>query len=162
MLITINTSIISRSYHLCACVVAIFTILANFTIPVSLIFRIPYHDLLNTGNLEKWYRWTSLQGGNRDTDVQNGLVDTGQGAGGVGRTGSAALACTHCHVWTASRKLLCRPGAVLGARRWPRGLGCGCGGQLTREGVCIYIVDSLCCTAETNITLQSNYTLTIK
>ena len=29
-------------------------------------------------------------------------------------------------------------------------------------GVYIYIVDSLCCTAETNITLQSNYTLTIK
>ena len=26
-------------------------------------------------NLEKWYWWTYLQGKNRDTDVENGLVD---------------------------------------------------------------------------------------
>ena len=29
--------------------------------------------------LEKWYRWTCLQGRNRDTDVGNGHVDTGVG-----------------------------------------------------------------------------------
>ena len=27
-------------------------------------------------NLEKCYRWTYLQGENRDTDVENGQVDT--------------------------------------------------------------------------------------
>ena len=27
-------------------------------------------------NLEKWYRWTSLQGWNRDTDVENTHMDT--------------------------------------------------------------------------------------
>ena len=33
-------------------------------------------------NLEKWYRWTYLQGRNRDVDVQNGPVDTvGEGEG---------------------------------------------------------------------------------
>ena len=37
-------------------------------------------------NLEKWYRWTSLQGRNRDTDVENKHMDTeggkGRGSGG--------------------------------------------------------------------------------
>ena len=32
-------------------------------------------------NLEKWYRWTYLQGRNRDTDIENGHVDPGEGAG---------------------------------------------------------------------------------
>ena len=34
-------------------------------------------------NLEKWYRWTCLQGRNRDTDVENKRMDTkgGMGAG---------------------------------------------------------------------------------
>ena len=27
-------------------------------------------------NLEKWYRWTYLQGRNRDTDIENGHVNT--------------------------------------------------------------------------------------
>ena len=27
-------------------------------------------------NLEKWYRWTSLQGRNRDTDVEKKCMDT--------------------------------------------------------------------------------------
>ena len=36
-------------------------------------------------NLEKWHRWTSLQGRNRDTDVQNKCMDTkGQSVGGGG------------------------------------------------------------------------------
>ena len=29
-------------------------------------------------NLEKWYRWTYLQGRNRDADVENGHVDIGE------------------------------------------------------------------------------------
>ena len=35
-------------------------------------------------NLEKWYTWTSLQGRNRDTDVENKRMDTKQGSGGDG------------------------------------------------------------------------------
>ena len=41
-------------------------------------------------NIEKWYRWTSLEGRNRDTDVENKRVDTkgrkwrgGGGGGGM-------------------------------------------------------------------------------
>ena len=30
-------------------------------------------------NLEKWYRWTSLQGRNRDTDIENKRMDVKQG-----------------------------------------------------------------------------------
>ena len=37
-----------------------------------------------TWNLEKCYRWTSLQGRNRDTDVENKRVDTKGGKGGGG------------------------------------------------------------------------------
>ena len=37
-------------------------------------------------NLEKWYRWTYLQGKNRDADVQNGYADMrGEWDGGVNR-----------------------------------------------------------------------------
>ena len=35
-------------------------------------------------NLERWYRWTYLQGSNRDEDVENKFVDTvREGEGGV-------------------------------------------------------------------------------
>ena len=39
-------------------------------------------------NLEKWYKWTYLQGGNRDADIENKHVDTGEG---VGRGGEEEL-----------------------------------------------------------------------
>ena len=35
--------------------------------------------------LEKWYRWTGLQGRNRDTDVENKCMDTKGGKQGGGR-----------------------------------------------------------------------------
>ena len=38
-------------------------------------------------NLEKWYRWTSLQGRNRDIDVENKHMDTKGGKGGGGDGG---------------------------------------------------------------------------
>ena len=37
-------------------------------------------------NLEKWYKWTYLQGRNRKADVENGRVDIGgavEGEGGM-------------------------------------------------------------------------------
>ena len=33
-------------------------------------------------NLEKWYRWTGLQDRNRDTDVENKVMDTKRGRWG--------------------------------------------------------------------------------
>ena len=40
-------------------------------------------------NLEKYYQWTLLQGKNRATDVEKGLVDTaGEGEGGTHRESS--------------------------------------------------------------------------
>ena len=47
-------------------------------------------------NLEKWYRQTYLQGRNRDTDEENGRVDTGGRGGGVNweiRTDTFTLPC---------------------------------------------------------------------
>ena len=38
-------------------------------------------------NLEKWYRWTGLQGSNRGTDVENKLMDTKGGKQGWGPGG---------------------------------------------------------------------------
>ena len=35
-------------------------------------------------NLDKWYRWTSFQERNRDTDVENKRMDTKGGGGGGG------------------------------------------------------------------------------
>ena len=42
-------------------------------------------------NLEKWYRWTGLQGRNRDTDVENKHMDTRGKAGGVGGGGGRMI-----------------------------------------------------------------------
>ena len=51
-------------------------------------------------NLEKWYRWTSLQGKNRGTDVENKRMDTKGGKQGgvvvvVGWIGRLGLTCIH-------------------------------------------------------------------
>ena len=45
-------------------------------------------------NLERWYRWTYLQGRNRDADIENRLVNTmGEEEGGMNRE-SNTEACT--------------------------------------------------------------------
>ena len=49
-----------------------------------------------TWNLEKWYRWTSLQGKNRDTDVENRFV--GMMGVVVGWIGKLELTYTHYHM----------------------------------------------------------------
>ena len=35
-------------------------------------------------NLERWYWWTYLQGSDGDTDIEDGLLDKGQGVKGEG------------------------------------------------------------------------------
>ena len=47
-------------------------------------------------NLEKWYRWTGLQGRNRDTDVENKRMDTkGEKQGVVVWIERMGLTCIH-------------------------------------------------------------------
>ena len=49
-------------------------------------------------NLEKWYRWTGLQGRNRDTNTENKLTVTKVGKGRVGWTGRLGLTYIHYYV----------------------------------------------------------------
>ena len=39
-------------------------------------------NIVYVWNLEKWYRWTYLQSRNRNTDVENGYMNTGRGGEG--------------------------------------------------------------------------------
>ena len=72
-----------------------------------------------------------MQGRKRDSDIENGAVDTA-GKKRVGQTERAALTYIRCHV--QNRWLLggcCgAQGAQLGSSR---GVGCGVGGRLERE-----------------------------
>ena len=57
-------------------------------------------------NLEKWYRWTGLQGRNRDTDVENKRMDTKGGKWqGVGGGGGDELGDWDWHVYTDVDKI---------------------------------------------------------
>ena len=78
-----------------------------------------------TWNLEKWYRWTYLQGRNADADVENGGVNT-EG----GKKGSNELGDWHWHIQSYceyNRELVgicCTvQGAQCEALWWPRGVG---------------------------------------
>ena len=42
-----------------------------------------YRIVMHMWNLEKWYRWTGLQGRNRDTVVENKCMDTSRGKWGA-------------------------------------------------------------------------------
>ena len=63
-------------------------------------------------NLEKRYRWSSLQGRNRDTDVENGCVDTEGGMNWEIRIDICKLPCVK---QIASGNLLYSTGTQLGA-----------------------------------------------
>ena len=52
--------------------------------------------LCNLMDCKKWYRWPYLQDSNRDTDVENGPVDTVDNWEG-GMNGRLRLTCTHYH-----------------------------------------------------------------
>ena len=49
-------------------------------------------------NLETWYRWTSLQGRNRDTDVKKKMYGHQGGKGVVGWIGRLGLTYIHKYV----------------------------------------------------------------
>ena len=42
-------------------------------------------------NIDKWYRWTGLQGRNRDADVENKRMDTKGGTWGGGAGGGGGM-----------------------------------------------------------------------
>ena len=55
---------------------------------------------------KKWYRWTYLQGRNRDTDVENGLVETAEEQkGGTNWESSIDKYTLRCIKQRASRKI---------------------------------------------------------
>ena len=63
-------------------------------------------------NLEKWYRWTYLQGRNRDADVENGRVDTeGEGKSGMNWEIRIDIYTLPCVKEIASGNLLYSPGS---------------------------------------------------
>ena len=87
-------------------------------------------------NLEKWYRWTYLQGRNRDADLAIRHVDTGSGKGTVGQTGRAALTCTHSCVKHVQHRELGSARRLCDDRE---GWDVGVGGRFKREGyMCTY------------------------
>ena len=65
-------------------------------------------------NLEKWYRWTGLQGRNRDTDVENKHMDTkglkwgvwGGGGGGMNWEIGIDMYTLMCIKWMTNKNLL--------------------------------------------------------
>ena len=109
----------------------------------------------NIWNLEKWYWWTHLQGKNRDADTEK-LVNTA-GKDRVGQTERVTLKQTlPCVKQIASGNLLykyreLKPLFCDNLEEWD-----GVWGEreAQEEGnSCIFMADSCCCVAETNITL---------
>ena len=57
--------------------------------------------------LEKWYRWTYLQGRNGDEDVENALEGTVEdGEGGMNGENSINICTLSYEKWIAGEKLL--------------------------------------------------------
>ena len=56
-------------------------------------------------NLKKWYRWTGLQGRNRDTDVENKSMDTKGGKQGRGWWWWNELGDWDWHIYTNMYKI---------------------------------------------------------
>ena len=85
---------------------------------------------------EKWYRWTSLQGRNRDTDVGNGHMDVV----GVGMNWEIGInvCALPCIKQRASGNPLTARGAQLRSLWWHRWMGWGLGGMVKRKGIHIY------------------------
>ena len=89
-------------------------------------------------NLGKWYWWTYLQGGNTDTEAENGLVDTAEkGEGGTNWENSIDINALPCVKQIASEKLLnsTRSSAQC-SEGWDRG---GVGRSLKRAEIHVYL-----------------------
>ena len=97
-----------------------------------------------------WYRQTYLQGRNRDADIENKQVD--MRTGGVNWEIGIDVCALPCIRQAASGKLLCSAGSSAWCSVVTKKGGVGREVQEGRD-ICIHTTDSLCCTAETTITL---------
>ena len=113
-----------------------------------------YCILTHIWNLEKWYLWTYLQRRNRDTDVENKLVDMlGEGEGWMGRGSNIESYILQCVYWMLVGSYYITWEAQRGTLWWPRRVRQGYGGRNeAQEGGDIQILpaDSQCCMAEAN------------
>jgi len=91
-------------------------------------------------NLEKWFWWTYLQEGNRDTDVEKRLVDTGEeGESGINGESSINIYTPSCVKWIAGEKLpYITHRAQSGTLWWPRGVGWRREESLKREEIYVW------------------------
>ena len=73
-------------------------------------------------NLEKWYWWTYRQGWNEKANIENGLVDTVGGEGGMKWNSSIDIHTLSCGKEITSGKLLYKQGALCSvkAQVWVR------------------------------------------
>ena len=97
-----------------------------------------------------------MQGRNRDTDIENELVDTvRKGECGMNLESSTDICTLPCVKQMASGKLPHRHRELSSAPCDDLRDEAGVGGRKAQEGgyVCILTADSYCCTAETNTTL---------
>ena len=129
--------------------------LTYFTLYDRLYTYITYHACV--WDLGKWYRWTWLQGRNRDAEAEIGYVGTAGEGAWVEWTGSFGLTYTH---YSVSKRQLVGSSAGYSVMTWG-GDGVGLWGRFKRKRVYIHIADSLSCTVESNTTLKSNYTTKI-
>ena len=106
-------------------------------------------------NLEKWCRWTYLQGRNRDVDIENGRVDTGEGEGGTNWESRIDIYTRARIKSITSGKLLysTRSSAPYPLMTYRGGIGGGSGREWRYTHTHTHTRDSLHCVAETNTTL---------
>ena len=92
-----------------------------------------------------------LQGRNRGTDVGNGCVDTvGEGGGGMNWEFGTDIYIPPCVKQTASGNLLYSARSSARCSVMTNRDGMGEGEAQEGRGICIHMVHSRCCTAETN------------
>lgn len=63
-------------------------------------------------NPETWYKWTYLQGRNRNAEVENEQMDPGQGQKGGGMDWEIGVTYTRCCVWSRSREAAASDGEL--------------------------------------------------
>ena len=99
------------------------------------------------------FLWTYLQGRNRDADIENGLVDTGDEKGGTNWESSTDTYSLLCLKQLASGKRLYSTGSQFSVLWWPRWWNGGEKEAQKGKDICTQTVDSQSCAVETNTTL---------
>ena len=91
-------------------------------------------------NLERWYWWAYVQGRNRDTDIENRLVDTVWGREGSTSWERSMETDTLLHMKQIARgALLYNTGSSTWCSVTTSRSGMGLGGRIEREGTSVYL-----------------------